>query len=60
LIENINESTCLTVVILSLISKTDFKCLYPINSHMSKAADRLQTFCDLQNWPIERKLASPF
>jgi len=27
---------------------------------MCKAADRLQTFCDSQNWPTERKLASPF
>ena len=40
-------------------SITEFCCLQPINPHMKKITDRLETFHLSQNWPSERIQAKP-
>jgi len=53
-------SDCCDSIPLPSNKKTNIKCLYPVKPHMNNAADRLQTYRDSQNWPTDRKLASPF
>ena len=53
------SDVCDSIPAASGVSKTEFYCLQPVNPHLKKITDRLETFHLSQNWPSERIQATP-